>query len=119
MFYETDLSFLPYVENFIIYLKNIQAYLFYYIGIETTRVTVLVFMLQLLHHQQIMKNIQDEIDDVIGRSRSPKIEDKAKLPYLQAAIYETLRLCYLYLKSHYFTYFIRNHYHNVHYVLIL
>ena len=39
----------------------------------------------------VQRKAQEEIDRVIGPSRLPTIEDKDKLPYVNAVIFETMR----------------------------
>ncbi|KAM0032763.1 putative cytochrome P450 [Helianthus debilis subsp. tardiflorus] len=46
----------------------------------------------LLNNPKTMKNIQDEIDEHVGRNRLVQQSDTKKLVYLQAVIKETLRL---------------------------
>ncbi|KAJ8495281.1 hypothetical protein ONZ45_g12935 [Pleurotus djamor] len=60
-------------------------------GIETTASTLSVFFLAMLHHPEVMKKAQLELDDVVGLERMPEFEDKDNLPYLTALMNETLR----------------------------
>jgi hypothetical protein len=45
----------------------------------------------MLHHGDIQDRIQNEVDLVIGPDRAPSINDRAAMPYTEAAILETLR----------------------------
>ena len=42
-------------------------------------------------HPEIQKRAQDELDAVVGRSRTPTLADAPNLPYLQAMVKEALR----------------------------
>lgn len=44
----------------------------------------------LLHHPEVKKKIQKEVNDVIG-DRPPRVEDRSNLPYTEAVFLETLR----------------------------
>ncbi|XP_005111347.1 cytochrome P450 2U1 [Aplysia californica] len=61
-------------------------------GTETTASTILWCYLFLLHHPDVQEKIYKEICEHIGTHRVPTMQDKPKLKYLQAVIYETLRL---------------------------
>ena len=41
---------------------------------------------------EIQKRLQKEIDSVVPRDRLPSLDDRAKLPYLEAAILEIMRM---------------------------
>ena len=56
-------------------------------GAETTATTILY----LLKYQDIKARLQADIDRIIPKSRVPRLEDKAKLPYVEAFIMEVLR----------------------------
>ena len=45
----------------------------------------------MIAHPEIQKRAQDELDAVVGRSRTPTFADAPNLPYIQAVIKETLR----------------------------
>ena len=61
-------------------------------GMETTASTLSWAMLYLIHNPNIQDMLHQELDDVIGPNRLPDLEDKKKLPYLEATIAETLRI---------------------------
>ena len=46
----------------------------------------------MLHNPDVMKRCQRQIDDVIGRHRTPSMKDKASMPYVEATILEILRM---------------------------
>ncbi|XP_050810319.1 cytochrome P450 2D14-like [Gopherus flavomarginatus] len=60
---------------------------------ETTTVTLCWALLYMLRYPDVQRRVHEEIDKVIGRDRSPKIEDQVNLPYTNAVIYETQRYC--------------------------
>ncbi|CAG7828195.1 unnamed protein product [Allacma fusca] len=60
-------------------------------GMETVKTTLQWSVVYMLHHPDIMKNVQDELDQVVGRNRLPTLEDMAFLPYTEATLLEVLR----------------------------
>ncbi|KAF7782114.1 hypothetical protein Agabi119p4_1490 [Agaricus bisporus var. burnettii] len=58
---------------------------------ETTRATVLTFVLTMLKNPDIQREVQRELDSVIGPDRMPTVSDIPQLLYLSAVIKETLR----------------------------
>ncbi|EDV22935.1 uncharacterized protein TRIADDRAFT_28454 [Trichoplax adhaerens] len=60
-------------------------------GIITTTTTLEWYFLYMIVHPNIQQKVHDELDRVIGRDRYPTLQDRDKLPYLQATILETLR----------------------------
>jgi cytochrome P450 len=63
----------------------------YEAGADTTTMTLQVFTLACVLHQDKVKILQDEIDRVVGRDRLPTFEDTAQMPYLLAFIKEVHR----------------------------
>ncbi|KAH8818893.1 cytochrome P450 [Flagelloscypha sp. PMI_526] len=61
-------------------------------GIETTAGAIRMFILMMIRHPDIQARCQAEIDDVVGHSRLPTLEDWDKLPYLKLVITETIRM---------------------------
>ncbi|KAH0630535.1 hypothetical protein JD844_013646 [Phrynosoma platyrhinos] len=61
-------------------------------GIETTATLLTWTVAFLLHHPQIQEEIHKEIMVVVGPHREPTYSDRKHLPYLNAIIWETLRM---------------------------
>ncbi|KAH9489490.1 cytochrome P450 2 sub U member 1 [Bulinus truncatus] len=61
-------------------------------GTETTSVTLSWFVLYMLNYPDIQLKIFQEISQCVGMHRSPTMQDKSKLIYVNAAIMETQRL---------------------------
>lgn len=60
-------------------------------GMETIKTTLQWAVVFMLHHPEIMKQVQEELDSVVGRDRLPSLEDLAYLPYTESTILEVLR----------------------------
>ncbi|XP_077977543.1 steroid 17-alpha-hydroxylase/17,20 lyase-like [Glandiceps talaboti] len=61
-------------------------------GSETVVSSMKWFLVDMMLHPEIQKKIHQEIDDVVGVDCRPVYTDHDNLPYLKAAIYETMRL---------------------------
>ncbi|XP_045294701.1 steroid 17-alpha-hydroxylase/17,20 lyase [Leopardus geoffroyi] len=61
-------------------------------GVETTTSVVRWTVAFLLHHPQLYKKLQEEIDQNIGFSRTPTMSDRNQLILLEATIREVLRI---------------------------
>ncbi|XP_054798890.1 cytochrome P450 CYP82D47-like [Prosopis cineraria] len=59
---------------------------------DTTAVAMTWGLSLLLNHRDVLKKVQDELDEKVGRKRLVSETDINKLEYLQAVIKETLRL---------------------------
>ncbi|KAJ6553462.1 cytochrome P450 [Mycena vulgaris] len=60
-------------------------------GVSTTLSSIEIFLLAMLLFPAVQKKAQEEIDTVVGQSRSPGFEDYDALPYIQALIKEVTR----------------------------
>ncbi|KAJ7284534.1 cytochrome P450 [Mycena rebaudengoi] len=76
-----------YAENNI---KHVAATMFA-TGTDTTRVTLLVFILAVLLNPDVQKKAQEEIDSVVDSGRLPDYQDEEALPYVSAVLKESLR----------------------------
>ena len=61
-------------------------------GYETTSTTLRWTIAYLVHHPQWQTEIQNQLDEVVGRDRMPGLDDRPHLPLIQATIMEALRL---------------------------
>ncbi|KAG8928659.1 hypothetical protein FRC01_005603 [Tulasnella sp. 417] len=60
-------------------------------GLDTTEATVQSFIGAMILFPSVQEKARAEIDSVVGSGRFPTFEDQAHLPFLHAAILETLR----------------------------
>ena len=60
-------------------------------GTDTTASTLRFAILFLLQHPEIKERLHSDIDSIIPNSRHPTLEDKDKLPYVEAFIMEIQR----------------------------
>ncbi|XP_017885232.1 methyl farnesoate epoxidase-like [Ceratina calcarata] len=61
-------------------------------GCTTTGTTVDFLFLHMAVHQDVQRKLQKEIDSVIPRDRIPDLDDRPKLPYVEAVMSESQRL---------------------------
>ncbi|XP_069672280.1 methyl farnesoate epoxidase-like [Periplaneta americana] len=62
-------------------------------GGEATTSTLGFCLLYMVVYPEVQKKVQKELDAVVGRDRRPTLEDRAKLPYMEAVLTELLRVC--------------------------
>ncbi|XP_076179782.1 cytochrome P450 18a1 isoform X1 [Ptiloglossa arizonensis] len=60
-------------------------------GMETVKTTLEWAMILMLHHPEAAIAVREELDQVVGRSRMPALEDLPFLPVTEATILEVLR----------------------------
>ncbi|NXU57844.1 CP1A5 protein, partial [Turnix velox] len=60
-------------------------------GFDTVSTGLSWSLMYLVTYPHIQKKIQEELDQVIGRERRPRLSDRGNLPYTEAFILETFR----------------------------
>ncbi|KAI0468450.1 cytochrome P450 [Xylaria cf. heliscus] len=60
-------------------------------GSDTTAATLYGFVCALLLFPEVQKKAHKELDEVIGSSRLPNLDDEFSLPYIRACVKESLR----------------------------
>ncbi|KAI6155079.1 cytochrome P450 [Pisolithus tinctorius] len=58
---------------------------------ETTSSTLKVLLLAMILNPEIQNNVHAELDAVVGKGVLPTFEDRKRLPYLQAVLFEAMR----------------------------
>ncbi|XP_048253649.1 cytochrome P450 2D14-like [Haliotis rufescens] len=80
-------------ENTTLDLENLTMVIadLFAAGTETTSTTIRWTLAYFLHNPDIQEKCFQEIQENIGQSRRPSMQDKTKLPYMEATIMEVLR----------------------------
>ena len=73
-------------ESMILLISNLMM-----AGIDTSAQTVTWLLLILANRPEIQRSIHEEMDRVIGPNSVPTVEDRVRLPYLNAVILENMR----------------------------
>lgn len=61
-------------------------------GTDTTNQEIMWMLVELMRHPHVLKKVQEELDDVVGRDRVVEEADLGQLNYLHAVIKESFRL---------------------------
>nr|AVL92816.1 CYP450 [Locusta migratoria] len=60
-------------------------------GMETIKTTLQWAVVFMLHQPEVARGVQEELDQVVGRRRLPRLEDLPYLPYTESTLLEVLR----------------------------
>ena len=61
-------------------------------GIQSTTATLLWLLAYMVNYPDIQARVHTEIDEVVGRDRKPRLDDRGNLPYLESTVAELLRI---------------------------
>ncbi|XP_071490170.1 cytochrome P450 2J6-like [Diadema antillarum] len=61
-------------------------------GTETTSTSLKWAIMFMMTHQDVQSRVQKELDQVVGRDRFPRLDDRKDLPYTNAVVLECMRL---------------------------
>ncbi|XP_069682419.1 probable cytochrome P450 304a1 [Periplaneta americana] len=61
-------------------------------GSTTPNAAMIFVVVFLLNHPEVQEKMQQQLDAVVGRDRLPNLDDRAKLPYIDAVLREAMRL---------------------------
>lgn len=61
-------------------------------GSDTSSTTLLWCLILLANNRPVQECIQVEIDSIVGRDHLPRLDDRKRLPYLEATLAEIMRL---------------------------
>ncbi|XP_018422664.1 PREDICTED: cytochrome P450 2B4-like [Nanorana parkeri] len=81
----------PKTEYTFLNLVNSTLQIFF-AGMETTSSTMTYVLLILMKNPDILGKVCEEIDRIIGRDRSPKMQDRNHMPFTDAVIHEMQRI---------------------------
>ncbi|KAK6186254.1 hypothetical protein SNE40_008325 [Patella caerulea] len=84
----------PEIENVITDVHLVQTCSdIFSAGIDTTRQTMIWTIMLLVTHPEIQKKVQAELDQVINAGQAPTLKDRERMPYTEAVLHESMRLC--------------------------
>ncbi|XP_071082988.1 steroid 17-alpha-hydroxylase/17,20 lyase-like [Haliotis cracherodii] len=61
-------------------------------GLDTSRFTLLWTLLYLAMHPDIQDKVHEEVDKALGPRHFPKVSDRSNLPFIEAVLYESMRI---------------------------
>uniref|UniRef100_A0AAT9UTP2 Cytochrome P450 3637B1 n=1 Tax=Maconellicoccus hirsutus TaxID=177089 RepID=A0AAT9UTP2_MACHI len=61
-------------------------------GNESTGKTIQFIFMYVAMNEEIQNKLHNEIDEIIGKERYPELSDRINMPYLEATIYEGMRI---------------------------
>jgi 26-hydroxylase len=61
-------------------------------GMETIKTTLLWLMVFMIHNPDVKRKVQNELDNIVGRSRMPSTQDLPYLPFTESTIMEVMRM---------------------------
>ena len=59
---------------------------------STLTATLTMYVIYLINHPHVQHKIQKEIDNVVGHNRLPHLNDRIKMPYMEASLRELMRI---------------------------
>ncbi|ESO98973.1 hypothetical protein LOTGIDRAFT_114147 [Lottia gigantea] len=84
----------PNIENIITDTHIVQTIAdIFGAGVDTSRQTIVWTLYLLAENPEIQKKVQSEIDEILDLNQAPSVKDRSSLPYTEAVLHESMRIC--------------------------
>ena len=84
-------TFVAGVETVTIFLYSLRLMDTESLTLKQSVDVIHTFIFEMIHHPEVAKKAQAEIDEIIGDTQLPSLKDRASLPYIDRILKEVFR----------------------------